>query len=77
MGWLLAAVAVAVVIGMLAPRSVRAAPPPTADDHAETCGAQGDQVELLRRYGTADDAARLIADGRGDDLAGLGYRADN
>lgn len=32
-----------------------------------------DQLEQLQRHGTSDDAARLIAEGRGDELKGLGW----
>ena len=47
-------------------------PPPVDEDPCEL--ALNDPVEALLRYGINDDATRLIAEGRGDDLSGLGWR---
>lgn len=71
MWWLLL---VPVLIGALiagggSSRPPRAPRPGPADD-------DDDVLDTLARYGTDGDARRLIEQGYGDDLAGLGYRPD-
>jgi hypothetical protein len=71
--WLILAVLVAgaVIAGVLAPRSPapkREAPnAPTVDDEALWT------PDALARLGTPETVADLVAQGRGDELRGLGY----
>jgi hypothetical protein len=63
----------ALVAGLVSPRgaATRRAPPPTAADEEELWTA-----DALARLGTPDTVADLVAEGRADELRGLGYTGD-
>ncbi|NJC34777.1 hypothetical protein GGR88_002291 [Sphingomonas jejuensis] len=92
MMWALLAIILAVTAAMiLGTRSPNRMPPRAGDERFDpgvaddappeepTIAAliRDNPVEALRRYGTSDDAARLIEEGRGDELKGLGWRDPN
>jgi hypothetical protein len=63
----------ALVASLVSPReaTTRRAPPPAAPDEEELW-----TPDALARLGTPDTVADLVAEGRADELRGLGYTGD-
>jgi len=76
--WILVLFAVAIVIA-----AILAPPPSTTAGRSQGDDASGQEFdgtpvdpETLGRLGTPETVAELVAQGRADELRGLGYRGD-
>jgi hypothetical protein len=73
---LLFAILVMGAIGVAMSASPRATPQPERDRDSPEALVRRDPAQALARYGTPADAERLVAEGRGDELRGLGWTGE-